>query len=179
MEHWREIKNQLTRTSYLALSMACWISRATESYFTVMVHYVLDWEIRSMLQTGPLYEIHASTCFVLKLMNVVTEWKLERSNIAISVTTDDAQNIVDAICEIDGFGPHIGHFAYTLNFVAKRAVSLMALSCLLGKVRNVVIHCPHHHHMHKSTTAHVLTVNQDMQDIPKHTCHSPLEYMTY
>ena len=54
------------------------------------VHYVLDWVDEGV---------------ALELMNAVTEWKQERPNSTIPATTDNAQKIVNAIHEADGFGP--------------------------------------------------------------------------
>lgn len=51
----------------------------------------------SVLQTHILYESITSTYLADELMNAVNEWKLARPNIAIPVTTDNVQNIVNAI----------------------------------------------------------------------------------
>ena len=47
-----------------------------------------------VLQTHPLYESHTSEHLAEELVHAVTEWKLERANIQIPVTTDNAQRIV-------------------------------------------------------------------------------------
>ncbi|XP_078018496.1 E3 SUMO-protein ligase ZBED1-like [Epinephelus lanceolatus] len=159
-----DIENELRQAPYLALSTDSWTSHATVSYLTVTVHYILDWEMRGfVLQTHPLYESHTSEHLAEELVHAVTEWKLERANIPIPVTTDNAQNIVNAIRNTDVFGPHIGCFAHSLNLAAKKVVSLNSVSRLLGKVRKVVTF------FHKSTTAHkVLADKQLMLNIPQH-----------
>ncbi|KAJ8356661.1 hypothetical protein SKAU_G00194550 [Synaphobranchus kaupii] len=117
----------------------------------------------AVLQTRPLYESHTSAHLAEELTNAVTEWKLERPNMTIPVTTDNASNIVNAIHEADGLGPQIGCFAHVVNLAAKKAVSINPVSRLLGKVRKAVTF------FHKSTTAHhVLTVKQEMLGLPKH-----------
>ncbi|KAL0188452.1 hypothetical protein M9458_015551, partial [Cirrhinus mrigala] len=96
-------------------------------------------------------------------MSAVTDWKLERPNITIPVTTDNAQNMVNAIKEATGLGPQIGCFAHILNLAAKKAVAIQQISRLLGKVRKVVTF------FHKSTTAaHALKVKQEMLNISVH-----------
>lgn len=81
----------------------------------------------------------------------------------IPVATDNTANIMNAVNETDGLGPHIGCFAHTVNLAAKKAVSINGLSHLLGKVRKVVTF------FHKSTTAHhALSVKQEMLNLPKH-----------
>lgn len=96
-------------------------------------------------------------------MHAVTEWEIERANIPIPVTTDNAQNLVNAIRITDVFGPHIGCFAHSLNLAVKKVVSLNSVSRLLGKVRKVVTF------FRKSTTTHkVLADKQLMLNIPQH-----------
>lgn len=161
----RGIEDDLAKTQSFALTTDGWTSRATESYLTVTVHYMSpDWEMKSaVLQTRPLYESHTSAHLAEELTNAVTEWKLERPNITIPVTTDNAANIVNAIHEAGGLGPQIGCFAHVVNLAAKKAVAITPVSRLLGKIRHAVTF------FHKSTTAHhVLTVKQDMLDLPKH-----------
>lgn len=160
----KSIEDELAKTQNLALTTDSWTSRATESYLTVTVHYMSDWEMKSaVLQTRPLYESHTSAHLAEELENAVTEWKLERPNVTIPVTTDNASNIVNAINEADGLGPQIGCFAHVVNLAAKKAVAIIPVSRLLGKVRKVVTF------FHKSTTAqHVLTLKQDMLNLPKH-----------
>ena len=92
----------------------------------------------AVLQTRHLYDSHTSAHLAEELRNVVTEWKLERPNMTIPVTTDNAANIVNAVNETDGLGPQIGCSAHTVNLTAKKAVSINRLSRLLGKVRKVV-----------------------------------------
>ena len=117
----------------------------------------------AVLQTRSLYDSHTSAHLAEELRNVVTEWKLERPNMTIPVTTDNAANIVIAVNETDGLGPQIGCSAHTVNLAAKKAVSINGVSCLLGKVRKVVTF------FHKSTTTHqALTVKQEMLNLPKH-----------
>lgn len=52
----RDIEKELTETPYLALSTGSWTSRATQSYLTVTVHYVLVWEMKSnvLQSTAPV-----------------------------------------------------------------------------------------------------------------------------
>ena len=47
-----------------------------------------------VLQTHPLYDSHTNEHLAEELVHAVTEWKLERANIQIPVTTDNAQRIV-------------------------------------------------------------------------------------
>ncbi|XP_057181407.1 E3 SUMO-protein ligase ZBED1-like [Triplophysa rosa] len=159
-----KIENKLANAKHVALTTDSWTSRATESYLTVTAHYISDWQLESaVLQTCPLFENHTSSHLADALMSAVTDWKLERPNITIPVTTDNARNMVNAIKEAAGLGPQIGCFAHILNLAAKKAVALQQTSRLLGKVRKVVAF------FHKSTTAaNALKVKQEMLNIPAH-----------
>lgn len=117
----------------------------------------------SILETCPLFESNTSSHLADALMSALTDWKLERPNTTIPVTTDNAQNMVNAIKEAARLGPHIGCFAHILNLAAKKAVALQQISHLLNKVRRVVTF------FHKSTTAaHALKVKQEMLNLPVH-----------
>ena len=116
----KDMEDDLAKAESLALTTDSWTSRATESYLTVTVHYVLNWEMKSaVLQTRTMYESHTSANLAAELCNAVDEWKLKRPNISIPVTTDNATNIVNAVNEAEGLGPQIGCFAHTVNLAAK------------------------------------------------------------
>lgn len=160
-----EIEKELSDTAHVALTTDGWTSRATESFLTVTAHYITsEWEMRScVLQTRPIYESHTSEHLSELLTDAVAEWKLERVNSIIPVTTDNAKNIVNAIDLAAGLGPQIGCFAHTVNLAAKSSISLNQVSRLLGKVRKVVSF------FHRSTTAaHALKTKQDMLELPVH-----------
>uniref|UniRef100_A0AAQ6A8D6 BED-type domain-containing protein n=1 Tax=Amphiprion ocellaris TaxID=80972 RepID=A0AAQ6A8D6_AMPOC len=162
----QNIVTDLAATNNLALTTDSWTSRATESYLTVTVHYMMnnEWQIKSaVLQTRPVYESHTSANLSDELKTTMTEWKLNRPNQTIPVTTDNAANIVNAVRDTDGLGPQIGCFAHVVNLAAKRAVAINSVSRLLGKIRKVV------DFFHKSTTAnHTLSVKQEMLNLPRH-----------
>ena len=52
-----------------------------------------------VLQTHPLYESHTSEHLAEELVHAVTEWKLERANIQIPVTTDNAKRILQVFLQ--------------------------------------------------------------------------------
>lgn len=142
----------MSNTAYIALISDGWTSRATESYIAVIAHYITsEWES------------HTSEHLSEALSQAVTDWKLERGNSTILVTTDNAKNIVNAVNETAGLGPQIGCFAHTVDLAVKNAVSLNQVSRLLGKVRKVVTF------FHRSTTAaHALKTKQEMLELPVH-----------
>ncbi|XP_077094330.1 E3 SUMO-protein ligase ZBED1-like [Siphateles boraxobius] len=159
------MEHELSAAPSVSLTTDGWTSRATESYLTVTAHFIdSDWKMKaSVLQTRPLYEQHTSTLLAEKLQEVVAEWKLERPGKTISVTTDNAKNIVNAVREA-GLGPHVACFAHFLNLAAQKALAVNQVSRLLGKIRKIVTF------FHRSTTAaYVLERKQLALDLPKHS----------
>lgn len=65
----------------------------------------------------------------------------------LSVTTDNAQNMVNAIKEAAALGPQIGCFAHIFLLAAKQAVALQQIRRLSSNIRKVV------KFFHNSTTA--------------------------
>ncbi|XP_057684886.1 E3 SUMO-protein ligase ZBED1 [Corythoichthys intestinalis] len=159
------VTENLLSASAIALTTDGWTSRATESYLTVTAHYITpEWTLASyVLQTRPIYEQHTSTILAEGLKGTVLEWKLERPGTTITVTTDNARNIVNSVKEA-GLGPQIGCFAHTINLASQKATGLNQVSRVLGKVRRIVSF------FHRSSTAaHILENKQEMLSIPKHT----------
>lgn len=72
----QNIVKELATTNNLALTTDSWTSRATESYLTITVHYILnnDWQIKTaVLQTRPLYESDTSAYLSKELDHAVAE----------------------------------------------------------------------------------------------------------
>ena len=128
------IVDELSKASSVALTTDGWTSRATESYVTVIAHYITaEWEIKSpVLQTRPLYESHTGTNLAQVLTGAVAEWKIERPKNNIPVTTDNAKNQVNAVKEA-GLGPQIGCFAHVINLACQRGITSPKMDRLLGR----------------------------------------------
>ena len=98
------------------------------------------------LQTRAVFESHTSEHLTEILRQAMAEWKINRSDVPIPVTTDNARNVASAVVAA-GFSPHIRCFAHTVNLGAQRGMAVNQMSRLLGRVRKVVTF------FHKSTTA--------------------------
>ena len=111
----------MSETRSLALTTASWTSRATESYLTVTVHFItVEWGLQNrVFQTRPIESSHTSVNFGEELRAVVAVWKLERDNVTIPVTTDNAKNIVNTVA-LAGLGKHIGCFAHIINLASQK-----------------------------------------------------------
>ena len=102
-----------------------WVDLSCHGTLSNGAHFIdSDWEMKtSVLQTQPLYELHTSAPLAVKLQEVVAECKLERPGTTISVTTDNAKNIVNAVREA-GLVPHVACFAHTLNLASQKALAV-------------------------------------------------------
>ncbi|XP_056102446.1 E3 SUMO-protein ligase ZBED1-like [Rhinichthys klamathensis goyatoka] len=159
-----QIENQLAKATAVALTTDGWTSRATQSYLTVTAHYITaEWELKShVLQTRPL-DSHTSEDLAKGITEAVEVWKLERANLTIPVTTDNARNIVNAVVGAAGLGPQIGCFAHVINLASQKAMAVQQISRLLAKIRKIVTF------FHRSTTAaHVLKTKQELLQLPVH-----------
>lgn len=108
------------------------------------------------------YEAQTSEHLAEVLREVVVEWKLDRQNATIPVTTDNAKNIVNA-SHAAGSSPHVGCFAHTVNLASQKGLGVNQISRLLGRVRRVGTF------FHRSTTAAaVFKSKQDMLPLPPH-----------
>ncbi|XP_034034592.1 zinc finger BED domain-containing protein 1-like [Thalassophryne amazonica] len=158
------IVTELSQAPSVALTTDRWTSRGTESYITVTAHYITEnWEMRSpVLQTRPLYESHTSSNLAQVLTEAVAEWKIERPNTNIPVTTNNAKNQINAVNEA-GLGLQIGCFAHVINLASQKGIILNKMDRILGRIRKVVSY------FHRSTTAaHVLKTKQEMLQLPTH-----------
>ena len=96
------------------------------------------------------------------LLGTVAEWKLERPNSNIPITTDNAKNQVNAVIEAV-LGPQIGCFAHVINLASQGGISVNQMDRLLGRIRKVVsfFHRP-------ITAARVLKTKQEILQLPTH-----------
>ncbi|KAL3969495.1 Arf-GAP with GTPase, ANK repeat and PH domain-containing protein 2 [Sarotherodon galilaeus] len=140
-----KVMAELSQASSVALTTDGWTSRATP-----------------VLQTRPLYESHTGTNLAHLLTEAMAEWRIERPNTNIPVTTENAKNQINAVKEA-GLGPQIGCFAHAINLASQKGIKVSKMDRLLGRIRKVVSY------FHRSSTAaHVLKTKQDMLQLPTH-----------
>ncbi len=81
----------LINAKCIALTTDGWTSRATHSFMTITAHYITDNCVikNPVLQTCAVYESHTSDHLSEILQGAVAEWKIDRENATIPVTTRD------------------------------------------------------------------------------------------
>jgi hypothetical protein len=123
--------HELKQAQYVSVTTDGWTSSATESYITITVHYLVDWQIRSkVLQTRQLIDAHNAENIADVMKLAMDEWKIVKPSITIPITTDNAQNVKSV--QIAGFWQHIRCFAHCLN------LAIHVVSRLLGRVKRIV-----------------------------------------
>lgn len=138
----KRVQDAVVQESSTALAVVLtpngWTSKATESHLTVTARYITPyWKMKSLvLQTCPIYEQHTSR---EKPKDVVPEWKLERPRTSIAVTTNNAKNIVHAVCET-GLGPQVGCFAHSINLAQQKATASQVSRLLYPQQHNCGTH---------------------------------------
>ena len=82
---------------YFSLAADGWTSRANHSYIAHTIHYVDDkWNLQShLLDTAEISMDYTAMNLADELQDSLTQWDL-KDNLLMSVTTDNAQNIVNA-----------------------------------------------------------------------------------
>ncbi|KAK3106942.1 hypothetical protein FSP39_003400 [Pinctada imbricata] len=96
------VKTQLDKAPSVAITTDSWTSRATENFVAVTAHFInKNWDVENYtLQTKKFSESHTSVNLATGLDDVVSEWKLFRGDCKPAITTDNAQNIVNAANEL-------------------------------------------------------------------------------
>ncbi len=84
-----QTRDDLSNDKCIALTTDGWTSRATKSFMTITAHYITEnWVIKNpVLQTRTVYESHTSDYLSEILQGAVAEWKIDRENVTIPVTT--------------------------------------------------------------------------------------------
>jgi uncharacterized protein YbcI len=158
------ISNQLAQVPYISLTTDSWTSRATENFVTVTAHFISeDWEPTNfVLQTRSMNDRHTAENLTQELEAAIGEWGLDSAR-ELTVTTDNAKNIVKAIKNSPSVAMHIPCFAHTVNLMTQSGIGIECVKELLGAIRKVVTF------FHKSTSANALfRANQKQLDIVSH-----------
>ena len=141
-EHVRGVvQTQLDSVSVCALTMDFWSSRNVDSYLGVTAHFITQaWELDScILQVREVTERHTIVNVSEEISGVLDEWKVGAKLEAI--TTDNARNIVGAVCHQKL--RHIPCFAHTLQLGVRAGLELPSVSSVLSRCCKIVGHFHH------------------------------------
>ena len=133
-----------------------------EGYITVTAHFIHEWETKNyVLQTRRMDQSHTSENLSEVLTSAISEWNLQRYDQNLSLTTDNASNIVNAAKQAE-LSPHVRCVAHTINLATQRGLKISQMDRLLGRIRRIVSF------FHRSTTAMaVLKSKQSLLELPQ------------
>ena len=109
----------------------------------ILSHYTDDkWNLQShLLNTTELSMDHTAINLGDELQDSLTQWDL-KDNLLVSVTTENAQNIVNAT-EILLSWSHFSYFVHTLQLGAKKSIEVPQISKSLAHESHIVSHSHH------------------------------------
>ena len=124
---------------YFSLTIDGWTSCANHSYIAHTIHYIDNkWNLKNhLLDTAEMSMDHTAMNLADELQDSLTQWDL-KDNLLVSVTTDNARNIVNAT-EILSW-PHFSCFVHTLQLGIKKSMEILHISKALARARRLVSH---------------------------------------
>lgn len=140
------VKKDLEQIQDIAITHDSWTSLATESYSCVTGHFIVDWQLRSVvLETIKIDGQHTSENIANGMRLCKSRW-MSHANDPVAVT-DNAANERKAF-EQDLKWLRFGCFGHRINLIVKKAVAVPEMARLVGKGRKLV------QFFHQSTSAH-------------------------
>ncbi|XP_038162536.1 E3 SUMO-protein ligase ZBED1-like [Cyprinodon tularosa] len=83
--------------THYGLTTDMWMSRATQPYMSLTIHFIKDWTLRARcLQTVYFPEDHTGVMLAQGLRDALESWGLQERNL-VCVTTDNASNNISAM----------------------------------------------------------------------------------
>ena len=136
-----EVVNQI-RDKPISMTSDIWTSSALDGYISVTGHFLDDdWHLCTKnLSTNAMHERHTGVHIAKALIDVSTDFKILKENIAC-VVTDNASNM-DGACR-DGNFEHTTCFAHTVQLAVEDGLKIPTISRALGACRKLVAHFNH------------------------------------
>lgn len=134
-----ECKNQIielvTRAKSICLTTDCWTSQAMDSYLAVTAHFLIDFELKSvLLHCEQLSGSHTADALAAVLKTIASQWNV--TNKITLVVSDNAANVTSAI-QKTGW-PFFGCFLHKLNLIIEKAIRIIEF--IIEKVKRIVGH---------------------------------------
>ena len=163
------VRPLVSSANSFVLTTDCWTSQAGKAFIGITVHFTEDFQLKSFALTNEELPVsHNAANLASTLEGVLEEWGLSHKNLSC-VTTDNAANIENAICDILVW-PHLGCFGHTLNLAVKAGLKI-------GQVKDAIARCSHLvTYFHKFTRAsYVLGEKQPALGLPSHVLIQEVE----
>ena len=147
-KHFGNVKSQLDKAEFVALTTDDWTSRAGRGYMSLTAHFVdANWDLQAkVISVRRITASQTGEHIVEELEQAMKKWEIEKK--VVAVVTDGAKNMMKAgrlMKNID----HVYCFAHNLNLAVTDTLDDVAsLEKARAKVRRIVTHF---HHTHKAT----------------------------
>ena len=141
------VRPLVSSTKHFALTTDCWTSQAGQAFIGVTIYFITEnFQLKPFALTNEELPVsHNAANLATVLQDVLDEWGLSHENLSC-VTTDNAANIENAICDVLVW-PHLGCFGHTLNLAVKAGLKI-------GQVKDALARCSRLvSYFHKSTRA--------------------------
>lgn len=156
-----QIEAEINTPQYVSVTTDLWTGCHQRRYMSLTAHYVgTNWELQHRcLQTREVSSSHDAENLSKELHDAFEEWGIAE---VFTATTDNGRNIRNAIVNELNLS-HLGCVGHTLQLSIGKALQLLPVAKVLGKVRKLVAH------FHKSTKAtYALREKQVRLDLPQH-----------
>lgn len=157
----QDLRKSLSTVPKLALTTDAWTALTTESYVTITCHYIINWELKSVvLQTRAMPERHTAENLANVLRSATESWGIQDK--VIACVHDNASNVVLANTEYLDWDSS-PCYAHTLQLAINDGFKLTAINHVVVSAGRLVSH------FHHSTTAtQALKQKQQQQNLPEH-----------
>ena len=159
------VQQELKQVDYMGMTTDMWTSRSKDGYISITVHYISPQFVMKHhnLQSCPFPGSHTALNIATMLKKLVEEdWGIDLQMQVPAFTTDNAQNVVNAISEnlMLVAIPCAGH---SLNLAVQDALSVAGLRTGLARGKKVV-----EHFNHSRLDSEELKVKQKQLELPPH-----------
>lgn len=139
------MKTRLSKVRYLSLTTDIWTDPLnTKSFLGVTAHYLCNEEHKSVtIGVTELTERHTAENIGNWLLQIITDWRINKENIII-VVADNAANMKKAITDVFGTEKYLSCFAHTLNLVPGNIIKDDAIvNSLCKKLKTIITYFKH------------------------------------
>ncbi|CAB3231247.1 unnamed protein product [Arctia plantaginis] len=141
-----EVATLMQNVKRVCITTDSWTSLTMDSYLSVVAHFMIDYELKSvLLHCEHFSDSHTSESSLARALETVAqEWQIsDKITLAVS---DNTQNISNAIKEVGW--PFFGCFLDKLNLVVEKALDV--INFLVDKVKRIVAHFKKSHNATES-----------------------------
>ncbi|XP_076301940.1 E3 SUMO-protein ligase ZBED1-like [Lasioglossum baleicum] len=138
-----KMTQNLRATASVACTTDCWSSLTQDTYITLTVQFIdKQWNIQSYtLTTHEMEERHTAENIANELKRTLDDWEI--TNKVVSIVTDNASNIKNAISLMSEEIENVACAAHTLQLAIKKALTEDNVEQIIRRCSKIVGHFKH------------------------------------